>query len=37
MDNKQDVEYLMGPTGLNDVVCIHMKGIENYYNKYCKK
>lgn len=37
MDNKQDVEYLMGPTGLNDVVSIHIKGIENYYNKYCKK
>ena len=36
MDNKQDVKYLMSPIGLNDVICIHMKGIENYYNRYKK-
>lgn len=37
MDNKQDVEYLLSPQGLNDTIAIHMKGIENYYNKYIKK
>ena len=37
MDNKQDVDYLLSPRGLNDTICIHMKGIEIYYNKYFKK
>lgn len=37
MDNKQDVEYLLSPRGLNDTISIHMKGIEIYYNKYFKK
>jgi N-acetylmuramoyl-L-alanine amidase len=37
MDNKQDCEYLLSPRGLNDVICIHMKGIEIYYNKIFNK
>ena len=37
MDNKQDAEYLLSTRGLNDVICIHIKGIENYYNKYINK
>lgn len=37
MDNKEDVEYLMSTTGLNDVVGIHFKGIETYYNTYFNK
>jgi len=36
MDNKDDVNYLMSAQGLNDTICIHFKGIENYYNKYKK-
>ena len=37
MDNKQDVEYLLSPRGLNDTIAIHMKGIEIYYNKIFNK
>ena len=36
MDNKQDVDYLLSPEGFNDIVAIHMKGIQDYYNKYKK-
>ena len=34
MDNKQDVNYLMSPQGLNDTIALHIKGIQNYYDKY---
>lgn len=34
MDNQQDVSYLMSPQGLNDTIELHIKGIQNYYNKY---
>ena len=34
MDNKQDVNYLMSSQGLNDIIALHIKGIQNYYNKY---
>ena len=34
MDNQQDVSYLMSQQGLNDTIELHIKGIQNYYNKY---
>ena len=36
MDNKQDVEYLISTNGFNDIVALHLQGIQNYYNKYKK-
>ncbi len=34
MDNMLDVQYLLSARGLTDVINIHLKGIEIYYNKY---
>lgn len=36
MDNKEDVEYLLSPEGINDVVRIHVEGIKKYIKKYVK-
>ena len=36
MDNKKDLAYLMGALSMNDVVALHIRGIELYYERYIK-
>ena len=36
MDNLDNYEFLISSNGLNDIINVHIKGIENYYDKNFK-
>jgi hypothetical protein len=36
MDNKEDLKFLTSSNGLNDIINVHIKGLDNYYDKYFK-